>query len=142
MKNLIYIGTVLLLLSSCGKEIVEYVTTFKKNFTNNSGHDMIIIFYKQNLINYISIANGATYTESYNSENKNNNLLSSADSVKIIYDNLKKKSWEVTDNDPRNLLKTYENHKLISQGERFYEYLFTFTLEDYKQAQPCLGNCN
>lgn len=147
----IYVLVLLIVVQSCvhyGEEWVNKEFILK----NSSSHTIKVEFFNllDNGLNTNSstiLTNGSTksYTiENILSANSNESLPSSAfiaDSVKIIFGNVKKVSYT----DKKGNFSAPVNRNIFRYGN--YEYLgnqrfqFTFTEEDYNNAEDCGGPC-
>jgi len=65
-----------------------------------------------------------------------------ADSVKIVYDNSKFKVWKSSDENPRNIIKRFDNYTKLKEEPNYSEYSFIFIPSDLDQTAVCKGNCD
>ena len=140
----IYFLTLFLFLS-CGTD-QSSADTYTYTIKNESGVDIKIIGYIPFDTFIINIKNKQQYTQVYEDGvpprgyswdffygSSNGNY--AADSIKVIYNNNRYKDFSINniDND-RNPL--YMPNEIRTEG------FFTFTVEDYDNAEDCNGNCD
>ncbi|MCF6213956.1 MAG: hypothetical protein L3J45_08025 [Flavobacteriaceae bacterium] len=132
---------------ACGPE-AGILKTYRYTIRNESGVKMRIIGYLQyNEVPYIiNLENGEERTQTYkdglpprgyswNFFYGSSNGEFYADSLKVIYNNVKYKDFSYKNvDDNRNPLYYYNN--VITEGS------FTFLKEDYQDAEDCNGNCD
>ena len=136
---------ILFLILSCGTDQGS-TDTYIYTVRNESGVDIKIIGYVPFDTFIINIKSGKEYTQIYKdglpprgyswnffygSSNGNN----AADSIKVIYNNIKHKDFSINNiGDERNPI--YKPNEIRTKG------FFTFTMEDYENAEDCNGNCD
>lgn len=133
--------------AACTPEAGE-VKTYRYTVRNESGIKMRIIGYPQynNAPYIINLENGEERTQTYkdylpsrgyswNFFYGSSNGQKSADSIKVIYNTIKFKDFSHKNyDDERNPL--FKFNVDITRGT------FTFTKEDYENAEDCDGNCD
>ena len=123
------------------------LTVYNYTVKNESGVNLKIIGYrKYGTPHIIHIVNGATVSQRYKDGLPPRGYHFSfffgssdgrdyADSIRVIYGNVKYKNFNYKNlNDERNPLGPFHN-----SGKA--EETFTFTVEDYENAEDCTGNC-
>ena len=143
MRTVLFLISFLLL--SCGTDQGS-TDTYTYTLKNESGVAIKIIGYAGVETHTIILNNKQDYSQvyedgkpprgySWNFFYGSLNGNSAADSIKVVYNNVKYKdfSFKNIDNE-RNPL--YKPNEIRTEG------LFIFTEEDYENAEPCNGNCD
>jgi len=143
MKKIISSVFAVLIVVSCGREIVDSQMIDKFNYVNKSNDDISILSYHQGKKTKHDVFKDKTYSQQLdNNFGSVDDIIFYADSVKIIYGNSKYKTWKSTDENIRNIILRFDNYTKIAEKENYNEYQFIFTTQDAGLTQPCNGNCN
>lgn len=121
-------------IQSCGKTTVDPVDTFSFTYINNSGKDIEIVIFMDDVEKARkSILKNESLEEVFSMPKDDNQIvITDGDSLVIIFEDLKQLSHSLTDESELNIIN-WDNYE-ITKTKREHFLTYTFTLEDYNAA--------